>query len=274
MLRFQSRAAYVCWDIMVLMHIKSNIWFENDKNGFFGKGRIELLEQIDKHGSISAAAKAMKMSYKAAWDAVNEMNNLSDAPIVERETGGKGGGGTVLTEKGRATIALYKELEAMQEHFWTSLENVSSDAARLEQFAKRMTLRTSARNQLLGQVKKIETSALEADVTLQLSGGEEVGVLITRRSLEEMGIRTGMQIFVILKSSWIHLCSDGGEVNTLPCRLDEVLSDATSVEVTASLQGGNTLTVSMKPEVFEALGLIEGDSAFACFDPSNALLAI
>ena len=258
------------------MHIKSNIWFENDMNGFFGKGRIELLEQIDRHGSISAAAKAMKMSYKAAWDAVNEMNNLSDAPIVERETGGKGGGGTVLTEKGHATIALFKELETLQHYFWASLENVSSDAKRLEQFAKRMTLRTSARNQLLGRVKGIQTSALGAEVILTLSGGEEVRVNITRRSLEEMGIQTGMELFVILKSSWIRLCgnSEGKEVNKLPCRLEEVLLDSTSVEVTASLQGGNTLTVSIKPESFKTLGVKEGDSAWACFDPSDALLAI
>lgn len=258
------------------MHIKSNIWFENDTNGFFGKGRIELLEQIDRHGSISAAAKAMKMSYKTAWDAVNEMNNLSDAPIVQRETGGKGGGGTVLTDKGRSTIALYKELETMQQHFWASLENVSSDAALLEQFAKRMTLRTSARNQLLGTVTGIQSSALGADVALQLSGGEKVHIAVTRRSLDEMCIQTGMALFVILKSSWIRLCSEKEEasVNSLPCRLDEVLSDVEMVEVTASLLGGNTLTVSLKPEVFGSLGLKEGDSAWACFEPSNALLAI
>jgi len=258
------------------MHIKSNIWFENDNNGFFGKGRIELLEQIDKHGSISAAAKAMKMSYKAAWDAVNEMNNLSDSPIVKRETGGKGGGGTVLTDKGRATIALYKELETMQQHFWASLENISSDAARLEQFAKRMTLRTSARNQLLGRVTAIETSDLGAEVILQLSGGEEVHVFITRRSLDEMAIEIGRELFVILKSSWITLCREpqGDDLNILPCHLEEVLSDATSVEITATLEGGNTLTLSMKPEAFDALGLKENDRAWACFEASNALLAL
>jgi len=258
------------------MHIKSNIWFENDNNGFFGKGRIELLEQIDKHGSISAAAKAMKMSYKAAWDAVNEMNNLSDSPIVQRETGGKGGGGTVLTDKGRATIALYKELETIQQHFWASLENVSSDVSQLEQFAKRMTLRTSARNQLLGSVTAIEKSRLGADVTLKLSGGEEVHAVITRRSLEEMAIEKGAALFVILKSSWISLCREplGDDLNILPCHLEEVLSDATSVEITATLEGGNTLTVSMKPEAFDALGLKENDRAWACFEASNALLAL
>ena len=250
------------------MNIKSNIWFENDKNGFFGKGRIELLKQIEIHGSISAAAKAMKMSYKAAWDAVNEMNNLSDAPIVQREAGGKGGGGTVLTQKGRSTIALYEELEAMQEHFWNSLQGVSADVKLLEQFSKSMTIRTSARNQLLGHVKIIETSDLRADVTLQILGGEDIKVFITRRSLEEMSIKNGMELFVILKSSWIQLS------NKLECILSEVLNDYNNVEVTASLNGGNTFIITMKQDVFRELGLKKGDKAWASFDPSNALLAI
>lgn len=258
------------------MNIKSNIWFENDKNGFYGKGRIELLKQIEIHGSISAAAKAMKMSYKAAWDAVNEMNNLSDAPIVQREAGGKGGGGTILTQKGRSTIALYKELETMQEHFWSSLQGVSADVKLLEQFSKSMTIRTSARNQLLGHVKIIETSDLRADVTLQILGGEDIKVFITRRSLEEMNIKKGMELFVILKSSWIQLSnkSEDSSANRLECTLSEVLNDYDNVEVTASLNGGNTFIITMKQDLFNELGLKKGDKAWASFDPSNALLAI
>lgn len=258
------------------MNIKSNIWFENDENGFFGKGRIELLKQIEIHGSISAAAKAMKMSYKAAWDAVNEMNNLSDAPIVQREAGGKGGGGTILTQKGRSTIALYKELETMQEHFWNSLQGVSADVKLLEQFSKSMTIRTSARNQLLGHVKIIETSDLSADVTLQILGGEDIKVIITRRSLEEMNIKNGMELFIILKSSWIQLSnkSENSSANRLECTLSEVLNDYDNVEVTATLNGGNTFIITMKQDLFKELDLKKGDKAWASFDPSSALLAI
>ncbi len=258
------------------MNIKSNIWFENENSGFFGKGRIELLKQIEIHGSISAAAKAMKMSYKAAWDAVNEMNKLSDSPIVQRETGGKGGGGTVLTEKGRSTIALYKELESMQEYFWSSLINVSSDVNLLEQFSKRMTIRTSARNQLMGIVKNIETSELNAKVTLKLLGGEEVTVFITRRSLDEMNIKNGIELLVILKSSWVKLnnSDENIAVNGLSCTLSEVLSDYDSVEVTALLSGGNRVSITMKQDDFKELNLKKGDTAWVSFNPSNALLAI
>ena len=57
-----------------------------------GHGRIALLRAIDAHGSISAAAREMGMSYKAAWDAIDAINNLAGTPLVVRETGGKGGG--------------------------------------------------------------------------------------------------------------------------------------------------------------------------------------
>ena len=66
-----------------------------------GHGRIALLRAIDAHGSISAAAREMGMSYKAAWDAIDAINNLAGTPLVVRETGGKGGGGTRLTPQGK-----------------------------------------------------------------------------------------------------------------------------------------------------------------------------
>ena len=74
-------------------NIDGRLWISKSEQNFLGKGRIELLEQIHLTGSISAAAKAMKMSYKAAWDAIDAINKLSDAPLVTRATGGKGGGG-------------------------------------------------------------------------------------------------------------------------------------------------------------------------------------
>lgn len=60
--------------------LDGRLWITKDSKNFLGRGRVVLLEQIQKTGSIHAAAKAMKMSYKSAWDAVDAMNNLSDTP--------------------------------------------------------------------------------------------------------------------------------------------------------------------------------------------------
>src|ERR1700704_1567551 len=68
-----------------------------DTEGRIGPGKIALLENIREHGSISAAGRAMDMSYKRAWDLVDEINRICRQAAVERQTGGKNGGGAVLT---------------------------------------------------------------------------------------------------------------------------------------------------------------------------------
>ncbi|MBL7899892.1 MAG: LysR family transcriptional regulator [Crocinitomicaceae bacterium] len=87
------------------------IWFYSKDGKILGKGRVELLELIDKTGSISAAAKEMKMSYRQAWQMVEEMNERSANPLVEKQLGGKSGGGTVITEAGHQAIKQFHELE-------------------------------------------------------------------------------------------------------------------------------------------------------------------
>ncbi|HUR43114.1 MAG TPA: LysR family transcriptional regulator [Aestuariivirga sp.] len=76
-----------------------------------GPGKITLLELVGKTGSISAAARAMDMSYRRAWLLIDESNSLFAAPLVESFAGGAGGGGARLTELGAEVIAAYKELE-------------------------------------------------------------------------------------------------------------------------------------------------------------------
>lgn len=80
-------------------------------NGRLGPGKIALLEAIDREGSISAAGRALGMSYKRAWDLVDAMNRVLGAPVVDASTGGYRGGGAVLTDAGRALVADYRAIE-------------------------------------------------------------------------------------------------------------------------------------------------------------------
>ena len=76
-----------------------------------GPGKIQLLENIREHGSISAAGRAMEMSYKRAWDLVDEINHICRQAAVARQTGGKNGGGAVLTPFGISLVARYRKIE-------------------------------------------------------------------------------------------------------------------------------------------------------------------
>ena len=82
-----------------------------DREGRIGPGKIELLENIRKLGSISAAGRAMDMSYKRAWDLVDEINRICRQAAVERQTGGKNGGGAALTPFGISLVARYRKIE-------------------------------------------------------------------------------------------------------------------------------------------------------------------
>ena len=76
-----------------------------------GPGKAELLERIDRCGSIAAAGREMGMSYKRAWMLVETLNAMFRSPIVESTRGGPGGGGAVLTETGRQILAHYRAFE-------------------------------------------------------------------------------------------------------------------------------------------------------------------
>jgi molybdate transport system regulatory protein len=82
-----------------------------DPEGRIGPGKIQLLESIRACGSISAAGRAMGMSYKRAWDLVDEINRVCGQPAVERQTGGKNGGGAILTPFGTSLVARYRKIE-------------------------------------------------------------------------------------------------------------------------------------------------------------------
>ena len=87
--------------------------------------RIALLKQIEHTGSISQGAKLANISYKSAWDAINEMNQLSEQPLVDRATGGKGGGGASVTHYGKRLIQLYDLLWQIQQKAFDVLSDDS-----------------------------------------------------------------------------------------------------------------------------------------------------
>jgi molybdate transport system regulatory protein len=82
-----------------------------EDGGRIGPGKIALLERIAAAGSISSGARAMGMSYKRAWDLVEETSRLLGTPVVETRAGGKRGGGATLTKAGVAVLNQFRDME-------------------------------------------------------------------------------------------------------------------------------------------------------------------
>lgn len=98
-------------------NVEVRVWIEETEGAFLGIGKIWLLENIRKTGSITNAAKEMKMAYRQAWQLVEEMNQRAESPLVEKLLGGKGGGGAKLTEAGERAIAVFYEIEKRIKEF-------------------------------------------------------------------------------------------------------------------------------------------------------------
>src|SRR5690606_24623666 len=93
------------------------------------ESRILLLEKIAELGSITHAAKAAGVSYKTAWDAIEQMNNLAGVALVERVAGGKGGGGTALTLRGVSLLENFKRIQIEQQKFLQYLTQTQTGLA-------------------------------------------------------------------------------------------------------------------------------------------------
>ncbi len=100
-----------------MAQVKSRIWIEEEGAVFLGFGRVALLKKVAETQSISAAAKALKMSYKKAWKLINAMNQCAAQPVVITNTGGKDGGGSFVTVFGHQKIREFEELNTACEAF-------------------------------------------------------------------------------------------------------------------------------------------------------------
>ncbi|MGE0733981.1 MAG: winged helix-turn-helix domain-containing protein [Alphaproteobacteria bacterium] len=107
--------------------MKLNIRIDFDAERALGPGKIRLLELIGKLGSISAAGREMGMAYTRAWQLVEALNNVFDAPLVQAMHGGERGGGAKVTPLGQAVVRAYREFEA---------DAVDMAAKRIERLAR------------------------------------------------------------------------------------------------------------------------------------------
>ena len=234
--------------------------------------RIALLQHIAEQGSITRAAKSAGLSYKAAWDAIDELNNLAQKPLVERSVGGKGGGGAKLSSEGERVLRLYQKLQTLQAQVLEAAE----DASDLNLLG-RLMLRTSARNQLHGKVVEIEAQGRNDLIRLALAASLTLDAQITHDSTLRLELETGTEVVALIKAGWLDLLGIDDEAapghNCLTGTIEEVLDaeDGPS-EVRIGLPNGQTLCALAEPLHLQTHGLSTGKAVRMQFAPSNVLL--
>ena len=252
-----------------------------------GDTRIQLLEAIERLGSLSQAAKSIPMSYRAAWDALDEMNNLAEQPLVIRTAGGKNGGGTQLTAYGKQTVALYRALQAeyqqVLERVQQQLQNKPYqqddnfyDITQFRRLLRRISMRSSARNQFVGTVVALRTAPVDFEVTLQLDDNVQLISIITRESAESLGIAMGQELYALVKSSSVMLVTDRrlklSPRNQLWGHISKIHRGPVNSEVVINLPGDKTVCAVVTTESADNMQLQENQEACAAFKASAVLL--
>lgn len=248
--------------------------------GQVGSQRIALLEAIAAAGSISAAAKAIGLSYKGAWDAVQALNNLFDKPLVITRAGGRHGGSAEVTEEGVALVSAFRAVEGELGHALGAIEHRLAEApGPLRTLLWSLGMKTSARNALRGVVDRVVDGAIDAEVVLTIGEGAEVVAVVTRQSVRDLGLAPGRTAIALIKSSFVILVRDEGTLqtsarNTLRGVVTNVERGAVNDEVALDLGGGKTLVATITHESAEALNLRPGERAAGLIKASHVILAV
>lgn len=240
--------------------------------------RLALLSALAETGSISGAAKRIGMTYKAAWDAVEAMNNLAGQPLVQSQHGGAGGGGAHLTAFGERIVATQKRL---QDALAVMLEQFEGEDGGLEHLTtlRSLYMKTSARNALRGTVEAVQHGAVNSEITLRLQGDDRLHVIITKASAESLNLVPGAAAVALIKASWVLLAAEGecakvSARNRLCGVVTHVTEGAVNAEVVLELPGGNTLAAIITEGSLDTLGFKVGEKACALIKASHIILAV
>ncbi|CBL44567.1 Molybdopterin-binding protein [gamma proteobacterium HdN1] len=261
------------------IELQGSVWMTIGGENFGGPGRVELLARIAECGSITQAAKAMKMSYKAAWDAIESMNALAGEPLVVRMTGGKGGGGTRLTPRGEQLVENFRIIEREHRQF---IEHLASQAERLADdylLLRKMGIKTSARNLLFGTIREIVRGAVNDELVLEIRSGLRIVAIIPHDSAEELGLALGSEAFALIPSASVMLATPDGATrfsarNQLRGTVTRLLLGAVNTDVTVEVAEGMSIAAVITNESSEALGLAEGRGVSAIFNASAVIIGV
>ena len=259
--------------------LHGSVWIAVGDEPLGGSERFALLRAVASEGSITRAAKAYGISYKAAWDAIDAMNTLAGEPLVERSPGGRGGGSTRLTSRGQRLVERFVQIDAAHQRFLKLLDDQSIDIDEPFSLLRVLNLKTSARNQLVGTITSLRSGAVNDEVEITLPSGQRIVAVVTQDSAQSLGLRTKMTAIALVKASSIVVATDldGAKLsarNQLPGKVSAVTPGAVNAEVVIDLDGGGSIAAIVTEGSVKSLGLAVGKKAIALFKATSVIVAV
>lgn len=254
-------------------NIDGRFWITKDGKTIAGKGRIELLKKVKDVGSITQAAKEMKMSYKAAWDSIDIMNKMLDKPIVKSVKVGKQGGGTYLTEEGEAFISLYEK--------YTEVFNKTLKFMENNPYGDKMigitNFKSSADNTFYGEVIDVNIGAVSAIIKVKVDNDFIITSSILNGTVDKLDLSIGSKVCCLINSTQIILLPKNenlsiSSTNVYSGIIKTVTKGAVNSEICLSLQNDRVLNIFMTNESVENMKLAYGMEVSAVFSESSVII--
>ena len=256
--------------------LQGQIWLDDEQSKRLMLDQIGLLQAIADTGSITAAAKATGISYKTAWDKLERLSNLCTEPVVARVAGGSRGGGSQLTEYGLKMLNGFKQLHAEHDLFLQGLNRRLNSLDDISNFMKNTLVQTSARNQFLGTLVKLETGAINTEVIIELSASQQIVAMVTEQSRQELGLVVGSPVIALIQASSVSL-GIGDELhvsarNIMSGAISRLERGAINTDISVDLGDSKYLSAVITNKSVDRLGLQESVSVHAFFKASSVIL--
>ncbi len=263
-----------------LTTIEAIVTLKSEDTPTVGRERIRLLEAVAREGSITAGARTVGLTYKAAWDALDAMANLFGQPLLSKRAGGRSGGGASLTPTGLRVIEAFSRLEAEMGRVLRALEpDLAGIGISPLNLVSGLLMKTSARNALRGKISAIAADSLNAEVAVAISPETTIHAMVTLGSVNELGLCIGRNAIVLVKAPFVVIAP--GETpprttmrNAIAGVIQRCDVCAVTAEIVLDIGSSTTLTASISAHSAQALGLVAGLPACALFDAAHVIIAI
>jgi len=240
--------------------------------------RIELLRQIGLTENLTKAAKIAGYSYKGAWDTIDQMTQLTGDRLLERHAGGKGGGRTRLTERGKQLLKNFDLISAEHERFIQRLNRLANDLEADYAQLTDIAVKTSARNQFGAIIVAMLEGPVNDEIGLQLNDNLRLTASITHESCRELQLNIGAKVFALIKASAIKTTLPSAStvhgVNQLRGQIMLLMRGERRAELQITTDDGLPLVITIDNSVIDALQLATLSRVNCYVDPSDVILAV
>lgn len=242
--------------------LESNLLLLKYKEEFLNPKKVQLLENIIVYGSISKAAKASAISYKTAWAWIDNMNSLSPKALVQKVSGGKGGGGTLVTAYAKEFISLYEEIEALHKKHLDSLER-SFDHLEDEK------MKSFSFSRLNAEVLEISKHEKRATLSLRLGCGSLISAEAPIAFIEVNSLKPTSLVSVLIESEAVSVSKsfekEISSRNKLKTKVEDIMIHGQDVLLRLCLRNREKITSQITYKSYKDLNIKKEDELLAVF---------